>query len=132
MQKKIIVFFIFILLILSGMNAKDKIIVGGTGACQDLLRALARGFMSSNSGTVEVPNSIGSSGGIKAMAKGTIDIGRVARKRKDSEKGYNLTYKEFALSPIVFGTKADVGVTNLSASDICKIYSDLCIVGIRL
>jgi phosphate transport system substrate-binding protein len=123
MKKKIIIFLIFFLLFLDVIIAQNKIVVGGTGACQDLLRALARDFMSNNSGTVDVPKSIGSSGGIKAMAKGSIDIGRVARKLKDSEKGYNLTYKEFALSPIVFGTKSDVGVTNLSSSDICKIYS---------
>ncbi len=110
-------------MVLNSLVAKEKIIVGGTGACQDLVRALAKAFMAENDGTVEVPDSIGSSGGIKAAGKDAINIGRVARKLKDSEKGYNLNYKEFALSPVVFGTKSDVGVTNLSSLEINKIYS---------
>ena len=123
-MKKFLIFLIILsLLFINSLISAEKIVVGGTGACQDLVRALAKVFMSENSETVEVPDSIGSSGGIKAMAKDAIDIGRVARELKDSEKNYNLKYKEFALSPIVFGTNTDVGITNLSSSDICKIYS---------
>lgn len=123
MKKFIIALFIFLLIVMNGLIAQEKIIVGGTGACQDLVRALAKAFMAENNGVVDVPDSIGSSGGIKAAASDTVNIGRIARKLKDSEKKYNLKYREFALSPVVFGTKSDVGVVNLSSSDICKIYS---------
>lgn len=123
MLKRLLCIFIFLLLFVNGFSAKEKITVGGTGACQNLVKKLAKAFMLDNDGIVEVPDSIGSGGGIKMAGKGVIEIGRVARKITDKEKKYKLKYKEFALSPIVFGTKSDVGVKNLSSSDVCKIFS---------
>lgn len=122
MKKILLIVFIFILFFANSLITQEKIIVGGTGACQDLVRALAKAFMSENKGTVEVPDSIGSGGGIKATLNDSINIGRVARVLTDAEKK-DLNYKEFALSPIVFGTVSDVGIANLSSADICKIYT---------
>ncbi len=122
MRKFLLIVFIFFLFFVNNLFAQEKIIVGGTGACQDLVRALAKAFMAENKGTVDVPDSIGSGGGIKAALNDSINIGRVARVLTDAEK-QSLTYKEFALSPVVFGTVSDVGVANLSSADISKIYS---------
>lgn len=122
MKKFLVIVFIFFLLFVNSLIAQEKITVGGTGSCQDLVRALAKAFMAVNKGTVEVPDSIGSGGGIKATISDSINIGRIARELTDAEKK-NLNYREFALSPVVFGTVSDVGVTNLNSTDICKIYS---------
>ena len=48
MRKYLISLLILLLLFVNSMIAKNKIVVGGTGACQDLLRALAKAYMSEN------------------------------------------------------------------------------------
>jgi len=72
------VFFIVIMLC-PFIRAEETVVVCGTGDSQSLLRRLATEFERKNPGIkIEVPESIGSSGGIKATAKGECDIGRVA------------------------------------------------------
>lgn len=107
------------------VTAGDKITVCGTGDSQELLRVLARVFEASHSGTtIEVPDSIGSSGGIRATADGKCDLGRVARPLKEKERKYNLHYRLFAVSPVVIVASAGIdGVSNLSSVQVVKIFS---------
>ena len=101
----------------------DNVLVAGTGANQTLVRALAAGFMQANPGIkVDVPDSIGSGGGIKEITAKRIDIARVARGLKDSEKQAGLVYAEFAVSPVVFAAGQDIQLQNINSMDINKIY----------
>jgi phosphate transport system substrate-binding protein len=55
-------------------SAVSKIVVGGSGDSQELLRTLAKALMGKPGiGIIEVPDSIGSKGGIRAVADGQID-----------------------------------------------------------
>jgi len=127
-MKRIIVYTLialFVSLSYSIAMAKQEITVCGTGDSQELLRTLAAAFEQANPGmTVNVPDSIGSSGGIKATANGKCDLGRIARLIKKKEEKYNLHYKAFAISPVVFTVNKSVeNVDNLSAEQINRIYS---------
>ena len=83
--------------------AGEKIIIGGTGDSQELLRSLASAFEKSpGGGAIEVPDSIGSGGGIKALIAGKIDLARVARPLKEGEEKLGLVYLSFAMNPVVF------------------------------
>ena len=114
---------------ISGMGpialAEDKIVIPGTGDSQELLRALATAFERANPGTkIEVPDTIGSSGGIRATIEGKCDLARVARLFNEKEKAYNLSYKVFACSPVVFVANPSVkGVENLSFDQILALFS---------
>lgn len=103
----------------------QKITVGGTGDSQQLLWEIAKSLEERlGGGEIDVPESIGSGGGIRALAAGKIDLARVARPLKENEKKLGLTYKRFALSPIVFVAHPSVtGVENLKSEDIIGIYS---------
>lgn len=105
--------------------AQEKIVVAGSGDSQELLWILGSAFEEANPGTkVEVPDSIGSSGGIRETAEGRFDLGRVARPFKDREKMYNLNCKVFAYSPVVFIVNPSVkGVDNLTSEQIIGIFS---------
>ncbi len=109
----------------SSVFAREKIVIAGTGDSQTLLCLLAAAFESANPGKkVEVQDSIGSSGGIKSLVNGKCDLARIARPLKLKEKSYNLHYKEFAFSPIVFAASANVkGVDNLTEEQVTGIYS---------
>lgn len=103
----------------------DSLTVAGTGASQEMLRALAKSFMAKNPGiSIDVPDSIGSGGGVKAAGEDKVALGRVGRKIKDREKGYGLEYLGFAKIPLVFVANRSVtDVSNLSASQTVEIFT---------
>lgn len=105
--------------------AQEKIVIAGTGDSQQILRLLARAFESANPGKkIEVPDSIGSSGGIKSLLEGKCDLARSARPLKPKENSHNLTYKKFAFSPVVFAVSANVKlIDNLTVEQVIGIFS---------
>jgi phosphate transport system substrate-binding protein len=106
-------------------SSVPKIIVGGTGDSQELMRALAKVLMEKlGSGIIEVPDSIGSKGGIRAVANGEIDLARVARPLKEDEKKPGLTYRLFAKSPVVFVVHPSAAdINNITTEQLIGIYS---------
>lgn len=104
--------------------AQEQITICGTGDSQHLLRLLARAFEDSHPGsTIVVPDSIGSSGGIRLTAQGQCDLGRVARPLKENEKLFDLTYKLFGTSPIVFIVNKSVSISDLTTEQAIAIFS---------
>ncbi|MBI5557831.1 MAG: substrate-binding domain-containing protein [Deltaproteobacteria bacterium] len=105
-------------------GAEVKIVIRGTGDSQNLLRSLATGYQKSQPAvSIEVPDSIGSSGGgIKATAAGKCQLGRVSRPLSKKEKALNLSYLFFARSPVVFLANTSVsavkGITDEQAAAI--------------
>ena len=102
----------------------EEITIVGTGSGAEILENLGRAFTKTNPGvTVSIPKSIGSGGAIKAAGTDAAKVGRVARGIKEKEKSYGLAYVPIAKLPIVIMTHKGVGVKNLSAQQICDIYS---------
>ncbi len=113
---------------LCGLDApaqtSQKIVIAGTGDSQILLRMLAASYQQSHpNSVVEIPDSVGSSGGVKALAANLVDMARVARPLKPKEESLNLSYRPFAHSPIVCVVHPSVqGIDSLSHDQIVKIY----------
>ncbi|MEN8256983.1 MAG: substrate-binding domain-containing protein [Thermodesulfobacteriota bacterium] len=97
----------------------------GSGDSQVLLRNLGQAYEKLHPGIrVQVPDSIGSSGGVKATAGGQCDLGRTARPLKKKEKRFNLIYKVFARSPVVFVVSANLeSVRNLTSQQVVSIFA---------
>ncbi len=112
-------------LIFSGQVMAEEISIVGTGSGAAVLKAVGAAFTQKNSEiTINVPKSIGSGGGIKAVGSDNNLIGRVARGlNKDKEKAYGLSYLPYAKNPIVFFVNKSVGITNLTTQQVCDIYS---------
>lgn len=106
------------------VQAQETLMVAGTGENQEVVRALAKKFEALHPGvTVEVPDSIGSGGGIKALQKGKTDLARTGRPLKEAEKN-GLVEVLFGQTPVVFVTHPTVeGVDNLTTAQILDIYS---------
>ena len=78
-------------------------IIAGSGTNRPVARALAQGFQRHHPGEViDVPASIGSTGGIQAAAAGAIPLGLISRELREKEKGLGLTVVSWA-SPSVSG-----------------------------
>lgn len=125
-QLRILALVLVVVWMVSGVTSisAEEINVVGTGAGMALLDTLGKAFTKNNPNViVNVPKSIGTGGGIKAVGTDQAVIGRVSREIKDNEKQYNLTYVPFAKIPIVFATHKGVGIRNLSPQQICDIYA---------
>lgn len=109
----------------AGDFSGQTLTIAGTGDCQSLLHVLARKFEKAYKGVqIKVPESIGSAGGIKALADGKIDLARVARPLKPREQAADVVYHLFAKNPVVFVVNPkDTGVGNLSYQQIIDIYT---------
>ncbi|MDD5134629.1 MAG: substrate-binding domain-containing protein [Phycisphaerae bacterium] len=104
--------------------AGQKIIVAGTGDSQELVRLIATAVENKTGGAVDVPGSIGSGGGIRAVASGKVDLARVAREPRGEEKDFGLTYLLFAKAPVIFAVNPSVtGIDNITTEQIIDIYS---------
>ncbi len=96
----------------------------GTGDAMVALRNVADAFNKAfPNHRASVPPSIGSSGGIKAVAGDQAVLGRIARKLKKTELAYELAYVPVMKFPVVFFTYNGVGVSDLSTDQVNAIYS---------
>jgi len=106
-------------------QATDSLEIAGTGDSQSLLRMLAPYFMQSRPDlTVEIPDSIGSGGGIKGLLANRYELVRTARPLKAKEQDGTLVEYPFALSPVVFAVHPTAtGIDNLTTTQIIGIYT---------
>lgn len=103
----------------------EHLVIPGTGDSQKLLNEAALAFEKVHPGVVvEIPASIGSSGGIKSLIAGKARIARIARPLKASERQAGLQALVFALSPVVFAAHLEQDcVQSLAADQVVGIFS---------
>ena len=139
MKKKNILLALLALLVLSPFSAQAQqqpevqkpsdnpraLVIPGTGDSQVLLHKLAQLYAKKRHGiTVEIPESIGSGGGVRSVITGKNEIARVARPLTEKESAQGLKSQIFAQAPVVFAVNPGVaGVENLSLEQIVGIYS---------
>ncbi len=106
------------------LMAHDKVVIAGTGDSQKLLRLLGKEYCRTHPHVViDVPESVGNSGGIKLLLEGRCEFARVARELTANELYYNFEYRHFAKSPIVFVVSANIKmVDNISPSQMLALY----------
>ncbi|MBL4739493.1 MAG: substrate-binding domain-containing protein [Sneathiella sp.] len=101
----------------------EPLTIVGTGDGTHVLRALANNYITANpEQVIHVPDSVGSSGGIKLVGKRKNILGRVAREIKENEKKYGLKYMPYARIPVVFYVNNSVDVNHLTIRQILNIY----------
>lgn len=108
------------------MAEEQTLVVEGTGDSQHLLREIAAAFNADHKGRyrVEIPDSIGSSGGIQAVITNRTPLGRIARSLKDKERARGLDYVAFAFSPIVVVVHPGVeGVEGITGAQLISVYA---------
>ena len=99
--------------------------IAGTGDSQDLLRILAQRFMRDNPDIqVVVPDSVGTTGGIRSVLAGKAELARTARPLRADEVAGGLTETVFAHVPVVFAVHPSVtGVASLTSAQVLAIFS---------
>ena len=105
-------------------SAGDKLAVVGTGDGVQVLAALAATFTSKNPEiTIDLPPSIHSAGGIKAVAQGDAIIGRIARPLNQNELALGLHVIPIFQQPTVFFVHPSAKVKNLTTDQLVGVFS---------
>lgn len=99
-------------------QAQEIVRIGGAGGALGSMRLMGAAFESRHPGVrVEIMESLGTSGAIKALGREAIHVGLVARPLSLEEKSLDLSFLEYARTPILFAVKNDSPVSGLSRQD---------------
>lgn len=98
--------------------------IGGTGNALGTMRLLGKAYTKQypNTNVVVLP-SLGTSGAIKAVPKGAIDIGLASRTLNDEEAKAGAMATEYARSPLVFAVAGKTQVPALTLAQLVDIYN---------
>ena len=108
----------------AAVEKRVKIVIGGTGAALGGMRLLSNAFAKHHPGVhfVVLP-SLGSSGGIKALAAGKIDLAVSSRPLKEKESHEPIQAMKYAHTPLVFATRHDNPAESISLKELAPIYA---------
>ena len=102
----------------------EEIKIGGTGNALGAMQLLGVAFGQQNPDMkVTVLPSLGSSGAVKAVPKGAIDIGLSSRPLTEDEAKRGAISVEYARTPLVFAAPTISKVTAITTEQLVDIYS---------
>ncbi len=102
----------------------EELTIVGTGDGVKVLKSIGDAFNLQHPDIeVNVPKSIGTGGGIKAVGNDKYVLGRVARGIKDKEKHFGLSYVPYAKVPVSIIVNESVNVDGLTSQQVVDIFS---------
>lgn len=123
--RKLVLTLIILTFPVSSAFSLERLVIPGTGDSQELLREAAVQFALKNPGiTIDIPDSVGSIGGIKRVLNNQAPLARIARPLSDKEMNSGLKSGVFAYTPVVFvANLPEACIKSLTTAEIIAIYS---------
>lgn len=101
----------------------DTIRISGTGGALETMRFIGEAFRKSHPDVqIVISPSMGSSGAVRAVLAGALDIGLCARPLKDQERAAGAVETRYARTPFVFGVNKSVERTGITLAGAVAIY----------
>jgi len=102
----------------------DSLRIGGTGVALGGMSLLAEAFEAAHPDTeIEVLPSLGSSGGVKALLAGAVDLSVSSRALKDAETEQGAIARLYATTPLAIVTSTGTDAAAVTTPDLAKIYA---------
>ena len=113
-------------LLVSGSRsaAAEAIRISGTGGAMETMRILGEAFRKNNPGIrVEILPGMGSSGSVKAVLAGRLDIGLSGRSLNGEERDQGAVETRYAKTPFVFAVNRTLKITGMTLESVAGIYA---------
>lgn len=107
----------------SSETATDEVVVTGSTTVMPIAEIAAEDYMERNNEVSVLVSGMGSSVGIQAVAKGTIDIGTSSRDLKDEEQGLGLVDTPIAYDGIAVIVHPSNPVSDLTVEQLRGVFS---------
>ncbi len=109
----------------SSMTAPEIVLqISGSGSTTPILSAIQPAFEAATPGyRLKVLPGSGTGGGVKGVLQEVLDVAAMARPPKDKEAAQQVQYVEFGQAGKAVITHPDVGVTNLTVTQIQGIFA---------
>ena len=110
----------------ASLLAQERLRITGTGSGTGGMTLLAEAFMLANPGVqVDVLPVLGSSGGIRALIDGKIDLAVTNRQPNDKERSMApLKSFTYARTPLVIAVHKDLGLTSITSDELAALYGE--------
>jgi len=102
--------------------AAESLRLAGTGGIIEAMRQLARPFATATGIELEAIDGLGSTGALRALADGMVDVVAAARDFNPDEAKGPLESRPFARTPLVFAT-SHPKPNGLKSSDLTSIFA---------
>ena len=123
MTWRTLLFAVFSLSAASTAAPQQPLRVAGTGsAVAAMARLEAEAQARDPSIRIHVLPSLGSTGAIRAVADGAIDLAVSGRPLREAERALGVVSREVARTPFLFAVGPRVGATSLTTDDLVAIY----------
>ncbi len=101
-----------------------ELLISGSGGTATILKPLAEVFQQEHPNwSFEFLSGAGTSGGVKGVIEGTLDLGTMARPPKDEETAQGIEYVHFGTERIAFATSRDVSISALTGQQLKDIFA---------
>jgi len=108
----------------AGAAQAESLRIGGTGVALGGMRLLGEEFARTHPEVaVEVVPSLGSSGGIKAVLAGAVDVAVSSRGIKDEERAAGAEGQPYARTPLAFVTHPATATDGITSAELAAIYA---------
>lgn len=88
------------------------------------MKALGEAYAASTPGAkVRIVPSLGSGGGIKALAAGAIQVAVASRPLTDDERAKGLVERELIRTPFIFAVHQKAAVSQVTLADLAEVYA---------
>jgi phosphate transport system substrate-binding protein len=105
-------------------DAAEVIRVNGSGSALDMMKPIISAYKKVNPGvTIIMDKPLGSSGAIKALLAGVLDIAVSSKTLKPEEITQGAIVREYGRTPLLFVTSMDVKGNDINLKDLEDIYA---------
>jgi phosphate transport system substrate-binding protein len=102
----------------------DTIKVNGSGSALDMMKPMIAAYKNIDTTVrIKMEKPLGSSGAIKALIEGAIDLAVSSKPLKPEETAKGCQLKEFGKTPLVIVTEQNVKITDISTKELEDIYN---------